>query len=274
MGQPQLFASDLDGTFLNDGKNFDKKHFGTILTRLKENDAHFIVSTGRDLNIVTDLFKEFAGKVDIVADNGAIVLAADGKILNTEVLAHQSLIDAIDVIEAMPFDMTRGAIFVGENKKFMLNRHKNLLVMNLVFRKAVGVTNYVENLDEIDEPILKVTFGFEETDTMFFIEQAQKKLAGAAHVTTSGYGSVDIVGTNVNKASGIKFVAEHYGLDAHDLVAFGDGLNDLEMLKSAHYPYAMPNGDPGLLEMFNVAIDDNKHDGVLRTIDEIINEKN
>ena len=93
-------------------------------------------------------------------------------------------------------------------------------------------------------------------------------------MTTSGYGSVDIVAPDVNKANGIKVLADYYGVTAdQSLVAFGDGLNDAEMLALAAQPYAMKNGDDSLLERYPAALDDNNNDGVLLTLDEILRKQ-
>ncbi|MCM0582445.1 HAD family hydrolase [Weissella diestrammenae] len=267
MTYPKLFATDLDGTFLNDYKKFNRRRFTEILAQLETQQAHFVVATGRDIDMIQKDFADYLGKIDIVANNGALVVAADGTVLHTQTLASTAVIDAVDAIESMPFKLTRGAVFVSAHHKYMLKRHKDFSITNLVFRRLVGVTTYIDDLSEIEEPILKITFGFEADDTMLFIQQAQAKLGEHAHVTTSGYGSVDIVGPGINKAAGIQYVANHYGLAlADDLVAFGDGLNDLEMLKAAKYPFAMPNGDEGLTEMFPLAVADNNHAGVLETI--------
>ena len=73
---------------------------------------------------------------------------------------------------------------------------------------------------------------------------------------------------------GIKVLADYYGVTAdQSLVAFGDGLNDAEMLALAAQPYAMKNGDDSLLERYPAALDDNNNDGVLLTLDEILRKQ-
>ncbi|MGO2545702.1 MAG: HAD hydrolase family protein, partial [Leuconostoc mesenteroides] len=75
----------------------------------------------------------------------------------------------------------------------------------------------------------------------------------------------------VNKAEGLKMLAESYALDLSHAVAFGDGGNDLEMLNAVGLPYKMPDAD--IIGQFNVALVDNNHSGVLKTIQQLITTK-
>ena len=72
----------------------------------------------------------------------------------------------------------------------------------------------------------------------------------------------------VNKAVGLKKLADHLGIDMANVAAFGDGGNDLEMLSSVGHPYVMSNAT--LQGDFNHIEIDNNHDGVLKTILDII----
>jgi Cof subfamily protein (haloacid dehalogenase superfamily) len=62
-----------------------------------------------------------------------------------------------------------------------------------------------------------------------------------------GDGAGEVYLSHVNKAVGIRVVMERLGLDRHDVVAFGDGLNDLEMLEFAGTAVAIEGADPRVL---------------------------
>ena len=61
--------------------------------------------------------------------------------------------------------------------------------------------------------------------------QLNRELAGTAHMTTSGFGMIDIVAPNINKAVGLQELGAHYGIEPAEMAAFGDGGNDIEMLR-------------------------------------------
>lgn len=75
-------AVDVDGTFVNDEKQYDHQMFDKILTRLHQNDVQFIIASGRPADRLAADFSEFANSIDFVADNGA-VLVRNGKIIRT-----------------------------------------------------------------------------------------------------------------------------------------------------------------------------------------------
>lgn len=52
---------------------------------------------------------------------------------------------------------------------------------------------------------------------------------------------------NVNKATGLAWLADYLGLTANDVLAIGDNDNDIPMLKWAGFGVAMGNGSPGAL---------------------------
>ncbi|QSB05216.1 HAD family hydrolase [Natronoglycomyces albus] len=73
-----------------------------------------------------------------------------------------------------------------------------------------------------------------------------KRLADAAaldpahyHVEVGFNGWIDVGPPSVNKASGLARIAQHYGVDATEVVAFGDAANDLTMFEWAGHAVAM-----------------------------------
>ncbi|SCB82650.1 Cof-type HAD-IIB family hydrolase [Weissella bombi] len=272
MSEIKMIASDLDSTFFNDKKHYHKTHFAAVLNKLLAQDGHFVVASGRDVESVDPIFKSFAGKYDLVADNGAVVRTADGEIIQMVGLHVKDVATIMEVVNAMPFQPRHGAFFTGITQTYML---KSQARINLVYKAKMAKyypnLKFIDSVDQINEPILKVTITYEEKKTQEFIDAARITLADRGHVTTSGYGSVDIVAPKINKANGLQTLASHYGFKLNEnLAAFGDGLNDAEMLAAAARPFAMINGDESLKELYPLAIDDNNHDGVLKTIDTLI----
>ena len=110
---------------------------------------------------------------------------------------------------------------------------------------------------EINEPIYKVTMSWTNFDEKRFYDDALAFFGDDVHITETGTGAIDIVPAYVNKAEGLKMLAESYALDLSHAVAFGDGGNDLEMLNAVGLPYKMPDAD--IIGQFNVALSDNNH---------------
>lgn len=267
---PKLVASDLDGTFMDAQGEYNHAYFDQVLTELNAKGTHFVVSTGRALVNVERVFAPFLGRIDIVSNNGGIIKLADGTILDIHPVSKDAMKAALALIDNHGFKLHRAVSFAGLKHQYMLNRHEDINPEQLEFMSENFSLRLVETIDEIKEPIAKMTFGFSEADGEAYIELARREIGDLGHVTTSGYGSVDVVALDVNKAAGLKRLADAYAFERGDLAAFGDGLNDIEMLHYAKHPYAMPNGDQELLNLFPQALADNNHAGVLKTIESIL----
>lgn len=67
---------------------------------------------------------------------------------------------------------------------------------------------------------------------------------------------VDIIAKNGGKDVGIKTILEHFGIDPAEIMAFGDGENDYDMLKMAGTGVAMADGVEMLKEVADIVTDD------------------
>ncbi|MCW9732976.1 Cof-type HAD-IIB family hydrolase [Avibacterium sp. 20-15] len=74
--------------------------------------------------------------------------------------------------------------------------------------------------------------------------------------------SVDIFDAEGSKARGIEAIAHHLGFSMENVMAFGDGLNDLEMLSAVGVGVAMGNGHDTLKAVANHVTDHIEQDGI------------
>lgn len=79
-----------------------------------------------------------------------------------------------------------------------------------------------------------------------------------------GDNSGELTLPNINKATAIDFLLEHISMSQENTIAFGDGMNDLEMLQYCDMGVAMGNADPYLKEMADDVTDTLTEDGIWR----------
>lgn len=63
---------------------------------------------------------------------------------------------------------------------------------------------------------------------------------------TSGFAWVDFVPFETNKARGLKEYQKRFGIEPEECVVFGDEYNDIAMLESVPYSFAMAHAKPGV----------------------------
>ena len=73
---------------------------------------------------------------------------------------------------------------------------------------------------------------------------------------------VELVPKGIDKAQSLERLLEHLGLDATNLIAFGDGYNDMSMIKYANIGVAMSNAAPELRAIADYVTRSNDEDGV------------
>lgn len=87
---------------------------------------------------------------------------------------------------------------------------------------------------------------------------------------SSGHGDIDLIMPGVHKANGLKKLQALWNIDAKDIAAFGDGGNDIEMLKHAGHSFAVENASEKAKRAAGQIIPSNDDDGVLKTISSLL----
>ena len=83
---------------------------------------------------------------------------------------------------------------------------------------------------------------------------------------------VQLVHTTVDKVSALKLVAKELRVDRNEVLAIGDNLNDIEMLKWAGIGVAMANGAPEAIEAADFVTDHHDADGAATAIRKLVVE--
>lgn len=86
---------------------------------------------------------------------------------------------------------------------------------------------------------------------------------------SDGFYFIEVFSSTAGKWNGVKYLKNTYGYDR--VVAFGDNLNDLEMLKNADVAAVVENAHPKVLQIADVVIPSNDSDGVCKYILEYVN---
>lgn len=89
------------------------------------------------------------------------------------------------------------------------------------------------------------------------------------HFTRWNPYSVDVISKGMSKAVGIQKLIEHIGIDMSETVAFGDGLNDIEMLQTVGMGIAMENGRVELKEIADDVTASPEDHGILKGLQKL-----
>ncbi|VDG20500.1 Cof-type HAD-IIB family hydrolase [Lactiplantibacillus mudanjiangensis] len=262
-----LIASDLDGTFLRDDHQFDRSRFQAQLDQLNTQGQHFVVASGNQLQHCIDVFEGIDGELTYVAENGGLVIDNHGHVLHESVVTPPLLTELLQLVQTEPALRGAGMSLSGKNGAYI-----RPVDDNAVMRYFLSDIRVVSDLNDVDDHIYKATFSWDDRDINAQAAIINTHFAGRLRATVSGGNGLDVINPTVNKAAGLAYLQQRWQIPSSKTAVFGDNGNDLEMLREADYSYAMKNAIAPVkaAAAYQTQLDNN-HDGVLHTIDQLIN---
>ncbi|WP_223587820.1 Cof-type HAD-IIB family hydrolase [Neobacillus bataviensis] len=112
---------------------------------------------------------------------------------------------------------------------------------------------------------LKFGFNIEDDATREFIKN-ELEAKGEFELSNSTLKNIEVNPTGINKAKGLKIVCERLGIEMNHVMAVGDSLNDMAMIKEAGLGVAMGNAQDAVKEAADWVTATNEEDGVAKAI--------
>lgn len=246
---------DLDGTLVSD-EGFCTPAVQAALRRLQEKGILIFAATGRSpYELAITGMTEGVDFDGIVCLNGQLCYDKAG-VIHRQLFDKEDLKRLIAQTKVTPF-----AFMVVEQESMYIN-----LIDDYV-RSALRAihTPLPEVRDMTDVPerdILLAMAYLPQKETQEWVLPVLKN----SQVTRWNQYGVDIVPKGCSKRTGIEKVLEKYNITWENVIAFGDGENDYEMLKYAKYGVAMGNSDPILLTGEFTVTESAAQDGVVSAL--------
>ncbi len=263
----RLVAVDMDGTFLNSQQDFDRHYFLDLYPRMQQEQVTFVVASGNQDAQLRAFFPHTADSIWFVSDNGALVKRPDQTVVYSAKMAPSVYQHAIRVLEQLKdvhpiVSAVKSAyILASEPQSFaeMTGRY---------YYKLQQVAQW----DEIEDTVLKLGMSVPDDQTANIVNLLRTELKDELIPVSSGHGDIDLIIPHTHKANAIKQVANQLAIPMTNVVAFGDGGNDVEMLKEAGQGFAMANAPQAIQAIADDVAPDHNQNGVLVTIENLLNQ--
>lgn len=264
----KLLAVDIDGTLLDSEGQLRRETEEAIKQGLK-NGMIFVISTGRPVQGVQAFIDRFGADLPVIAYNGAMaVLGKSGEILYKCTMNPQ---DAAEIINlGNKYDT---CVLVWADNKLFTNK---LNEKAYKYSKISGVPPVLmESAEDLAaQGIMKIlwydaveTIGkYEKELDEYFKRKGHHSIMDNINYHTSQPYFLEFVDKRASKAMAMEKLGEYYGIDKTEMIAVGDGFNDLSMIKYAGLGVAMGNAHADIKGKADYVTLTNDENGVAHVI--------
>ncbi|HQM38863.1 MAG TPA: Cof-type HAD-IIB family hydrolase [Clostridia bacterium] len=261
----KLIATDMDGTLLNDEGKLPYNTYRAA-AYLEQKGIKLVLCTGRPLLGVVKIYDDLNLTSPVVANNGAMVyLSKDGPLIHNETM---SIDDALHVLKLNElFNCTvcmwhDNILYVSELNKYAYD-----------YASITGVSPLL--LKQID--LTKCKNGptkFVFTDTLEKITSIKEQAAtlspaSVTAVTTRPY-FLEFFSSNISKTTALSILSKALNIDRKQMIAVGDGFNDIDMLDYAGFAVVAENGHDEVKKHADMVACSNNEGVIAYIVDNII----
>ena len=273
MADIRIVALDLDGTLLDSGKNLSAANRDALVAAA-ERGIHIVPTTGRFFGGMPESVRELPFVRYAITVNGAQVYdrETDTAIVREELplgtaLAVMRYLDGFDVIYDCYQDNWGRMTATMQERAADYAPDAHYLKMIRELRKPYP--DLKAHLEELGRDVQKIMLFARDVAVRERIAGGLKERFPELAVSASTWNNLELNSANAHKGLALKRFAEHLGFGLENCMAFGDGANDLTMVRMAGVGVAMSNACPEVLAAADRVTLSNDEDGVaavLRTI--------
>lgn len=266
-----IIALDLDGTLLDSNKKLSEKNYAA-LQKAAEAGIEIVPTTGRFYGALPESIKNLPFLHYAITINGAqAVDVRSGEVIYSAELPWQQTVELMELFDTLPviYDCYQ------ENEAYMPAAQKALI------NEIAPDKHYIKMLHELRQPVEDLKSYISEKKkgvqkVQFFTKDIalRDKLLNELpqkyddlSVTCSLVNNLEINQIHANKGEALAALARYLNLPETATMSFGDGLNDISMLKSAGIGVAMANAQQACKDVADYVTLSNDEDGVAAAIE-------
>ncbi|WP_350254915.1 phosphoglycolate phosphatase [Bacillus halotolerans] len=234
----KLIAIDMDGTLLNDEQLISDENRNAI-REAEDKGVYVVISTGRTLMTCRELAESLKLSSFLITANGSEIFDSNFNLVERKLLHTDHI--------KMMWDLR--------------NKHNTNFWASTVNKVWRG--EFPENIT--DHEWLKFGFDIEDDDIRNEV-LAELRKNKELEITNSSPTNIEVNALGINKAAALAKVSEKLGFTMENVMAMGDSLNDIAMIKEAGLGVAMGNAQDVVKETADWITDTNIEDGVAKAI--------
>ena len=263
----KVIALDIDGTLTNSEKVITEKTKKALFD-FQRNGGKIILASGRPEHGIIPHAKtlelEKYGGYILAYNGGCAVDCQTGKIIFRSILEHKYIPEICGIIKKYPVGINT---YEGEN--IIVGNDVNHYTRLEARINGMGI-KYVENFPEYVNFDISKCLLQGEPDIILALENIlSEKYEGQLGIFKSEPFFLEIVPDGIDKAKAIDKLLKHIGISTNECMAFGDGFNDITMIKYAGLGIAMDNAAETVKKAADFITLSNDSDGIAHVLEKI-----
>ena len=264
----KMIVLDLDGTLTNNKKEITPRTKQALM-QAQAAGVHVVLASGRPTYGIVPLAEELKLK-----DNRGYILAFNGgKIIDctkNKVLFEQKLDEQLVPILFQEAKKAGMEILTYQGEGIAATNKDDEYVQHEAFINKMPVTQYDDFLNQLVYPINKCLIVGDPTPLHELEIRLAKELEGKMDVYRSADFFLECVPLGIDKARSLDRLISSLGISREEVIACGDGYNDLSMIRFAGLGVAMANAAKDIQSEADFVTLSNEEDGVAHVIEHFI----
>lgn len=260
----KLFLTDVDGTLIPDGVSKINPRYFEVIKELKEKGILFGVASGRQYASIQRMFEPVKDDILYIGENGAFVVY-QGKELFHESMTKEDSEEIVKDTRKMP-----GCQCLYDTRYMSYFEKGGEEVYHLMKDEYGYDCCLVEDLLELSEPCIKYSVYRSEKIEEMTSKEFNPKWSKTHQVACGGTRFMDLTNKDVTKGHALEKIQDILSIKKEETLAFGDNINDLEMLSEAKYSFAIGNARDEVKMAADYVAESNMNEGVLKVMEELL----
>ncbi len=261
----KMLVLDLDGTLTNSQKEITE-HTRDTLIRAQEQGLKIVLASGRPTYGIVPLAEEL--RLD---EFGGYILSYNGgQIIDwtTKEIMYEKVLQP----EVYPYLYScakkNGFVILSYKDEHIVSEDAgNPYVQHEAFLNRMGSITVPRFLDVINFPVPKCLIVGDPEPLAVLEQKMRRDLEGQMNVFRSEPFFLELVPQGIDKAKSLAVLLEEIHLQREDMIAVGDGFNDLSMIRFAGLGVAMANAQEVVKQEADYITLSNEEDGVAAVVE-------
>ena len=270
MDAPRMIVTDLDGTLLDINKKISSRT-KEYLQKLKNEGKFVVIATGRVLNSAIKISEGAKFANYIISNTGSIIYDVENRKeifraniskedVNKICSLYNEKFEYIDICDSMYYNRYTNSDDI--EKILCVEKIKDREKFLTTCENAVHIIISTKKNEDVEEMIDIIKFEIPYLDIKIMQDSFDNKKY------------IEIYAPNLSKYKGIQKIAEIEGIENKDIIAFGDSLNDIDMIKNCGIGVAMGNSLERIKEIANYTTISHNENGVVEFLEKIYGGNN